>query len=164
MAPELPVPNTSEQLRAVQLRNEIYKYAAGIEYFDRLTSDLKDIAIKVAIKTIMLPDSKLRLKAREVDALAYKNNFARADLEANGSLLDQDRRLRIKLTFLDDRSLDDVKRDANAQLREDLASRQLRILLAAELGYQPGKWKEIVANEDFTAANMLARLATRDFS
>ncbi len=164
MAGELPSSVSPDQLIAARLRRQINEFAARSEYHSGIPRNLKKIAIDTAIETIMLDETALLLKAGELDSLAIENSFARAENEASGGILAQDRTLRSELAKLGGRSFEDNQRIANDRLRLAIVSRQSRTRLAEELGYQPGQRIKIVTREDFNAANNLAWQATNEFS
>jgi len=129
--------------------------------FRALPPALKTIAINTALTVLGYKDEDLLFKASEIDAEAIEDGFVRAEQEANGGLSTNYQTLQTKL--LEKRSFEEAQRIGLRQLRQNIASRMSRIALAKQLGYQPGKYAEIVGKPDFKAANDLCWQAVREF-
>ena len=145
----------------VDVPERLTQFIEENERFKSLPQELKTIAINTAQTVLGYKDEDLLIKAGEIDAEAIENEFARVEQEVNGRLVEADRIYRTKL--LTKRSFEEAMKIGLSQLRQSMSSRMSKIALAGELGYQPGKYKDIVANPHFAAANDLCWQLVREF-
>jgi hypothetical protein len=149
------------EITRVDVSKGLNQFIERDQRFGALPSALKKIAINTAQTVLGYKDEDLSFRAGEIDAEAIKDGFAHDEQEESGKLLEKYQTLHNKL--LERQPFEEVQRIGLGQLRQMIASRMSRIALAKQLGYQPGKYAEIVHMSDFQAANDLSWQAVREF-